>query len=231
MVLGLLFAAVVAALLLLPVQSLVRDALAWTETNRETAWALFMLMYIVCCVCFLPGLPLTLAAGAVFGLGLGTVLVSIGSTIGAFCAFWVGRTFARGWVAHKLEAWPRFHALDRAVEARGFWIVLLTRLSPAFPFFMVNYAFGLTAVRQAPYFFGTWIGMLPATVAYVYAGSLAANVTQALAGKSSLGSTGWLLLGVGLVATVTATLIVTRTARGFLERELAAGERTMPPAG
>jgi uncharacterized membrane protein YdjX (TVP38/TMEM64 family) len=212
----------VAAVLLLPVQEWIRDVLAWTAANRRTAWVAFAAIYVICCVCFVPALPLTLAAGAIFGLGVGTLLVSVASTLGAFCAFWIGRTVARDWVGRKIQGWPRFRALDRAVQARGFWIVLLTRLSPAFPFVLLNYAYGLTSVRPVAYFFASWIGMLPATVAYVYAGSLAADVSQAVAGGSSTGRAGWVLLALGLVATIAVTILVTRTARGFLDRELKA---------
>ncbi|HBX01154.1 MAG TPA: hypothetical protein DEF77_09380, partial [Gammaproteobacteria bacterium] len=81
----------------------------------------------------LPGSLLTLGAGYLFGLGYGFAIVSFASTVGATCAFLVGRFFARQWVASKLSAMPRFSALDRAVGARGALVVLLTRLSPAFP--------------------------------------------------------------------------------------------------
>ncbi len=220
----LLVAAGIAVLLWrLPIADLVRAALDWTAANRESAWIAFIALYIVATVCFVPGLPLTLAAGAIFGVAAGTALVSVGSTLGATAAFFVGRTVARDWVGRRIEAWPRFRAVDRAVASRGFWVVLLMRLSPALPFFLLNYAFGITAVKPREYVFGSWLGMLPATLAYVYAGSVAANLGQALAGKAQLGAAGWVLLGVGLAATVTVTVLVTRLARGYLEREIASG--------
>jgi uncharacterized membrane protein YdjX (TVP38/TMEM64 family) len=216
----LLVAALVAAALTLPLQQWLRAAIEWTAANREVAGAAFVALYIVATVCFVPGLPLTLAAGAIFGVVYGSVLVSIGSTLGATAAFFAGRTVARDWVRQRIAAWPRFVAVDRAVESRGFFVVLLTRLSPLFPFFLLNYAYGVTAAKPRDYVLGSWLGMMPATIAYVYAGSLAANVTQALAGEAQLGSTGWLLLGLGLVATIAVTVLVTRVARGFLEREI-----------
>jgi len=212
----------------LPVASLIRTALDWTAAHREIAWIAFIALYIVATVCFVPGVPLTLAAGAIFGVAAGTALVSVGSTLGATAAFFVGRTVARNWVGHRIEAWPRFRAVDRAVASRGFWIVLLMRLSPALPFFLLNYAFGITAVKPREYVLGSWLGMLPATLAYVYAGSVAANLGQALAGKAQLGAAGWVLLGIGLAATVTVTVLVTRLARGYLEREIAGGASADP---
>jgi uncharacterized membrane protein YdjX (TVP38/TMEM64 family) len=215
--------AVAVALLLwqLPVAAWMRAALDWTAANREVAWLAFIALYVVATVCFLPGLPLTLAAGAIFGVAAGTALVSVGSTVGATAAFFIGRTVARDWVGRRIAAWPRFRAVDRAVASRGFWVVLLMRLSPALPFFLLNYAFGITAVKAREYVLGSWLGMLPATLAYVYAGSIAANLGQALAGKVELGATGWVLLGLGLAATVTVTVLVTRLARGYLDREIA----------
>jgi uncharacterized membrane protein YdjX (TVP38/TMEM64 family) len=218
----LLVAALVAAALTLPLQQWLRAAIEWTAANREVAGAAFVGLYIVATVCFVPGLPLTLAAGAIFGVVYGSVLVSIGSTLGATAAFFGGRTVARDWVRQRIAAWPRFVAVDRAVESRGFFVVLLTRLSPLFPFFLLNYAYGVTAAKPRDYVLGSWLGMMPATIAYVYAGSLAANVSQALAGDAQLGSTGWLLLGLGLAATIAVTVLVTRVARGFLEREIGA---------
>lgn len=204
----------------LPVGELLRAALDWTAANRGTAWIAFIGLYVLGTVCFLPGLPMTLAAGVIFGATTGTALVSVASTLGATAAFFIGRTFARDWVGHKIAAWPTFRAVDRAVALRGFWIVLLTRMSPAFPYFLLNYAYGLTAVKPRDYVLGSWLGMLPVTFAYVYAGSLAANLGQALAGKASIGPTGWVLLGFGLAATLAVTILVTRVARGLLQREV-----------
>lgn len=214
-------AALLLAARMLPLGDLLRSALEWTALHRDVAGAAFVALYVVATICFVPGLPLTLAAGALFGVVAGSVLVSIGSTLGATAAFFVGRTAARDWVRGRIAAWPRFVAVDRAVESRGFLVVLLTRLSPLFPFFLLNYAYGVTAVRPRDYVLGSWLGMMPATVAYVYAGSLAASVSQALTGEAQLGSGGWLLLGLGGVATVAVTWLVTRLARAQLERTLA----------
>ncbi len=216
------FAALAVAAWLLPLREWLAAAVAWTASHRDVAGVAFVGLYVLATVCFLPGLPLTLAAGAIFGVTTGSVLVSLGSTLGATAAFFLGRTIGRDWISRRIAAWPRFRAVDRAVESRGFLIVLLTRLSPAFPFFLLNYAYGVTAVRPREYILGSWLGMMPATVAYVYAGSLAASVTQALSGQAQLGTTGWALLGLGLAATIAVTILVTRVARGFLEREIAA---------
>ena len=107
-----------------------------------------------------------------FGFGCGLLWVTIGANIGANLAFFVGRYFARDAISKQIEGNQRFEAIDRAVESEGWKIVGLTRLSPAFPFNLLNYAFGLTNIRWLEYFLATLIGMLPGTIMYVYIGSL-----------------------------------------------------------
>lgn len=116
-----------------------------------------------------------------------------------------------------------------ATHHEGFTIVFLTRLSPVFPFNLLNYAFGLTAVRLRDYFLASWIGMLPGTILYVYIGSVAKDLTELTSGDIQSGMAGRLLLLVGLAATLILTILITRKAtrilNAHLERELAeAGE-------
>ncbi len=208
-----------AAAWFLPVKPWLGAALTWAASHREPAALVFIALYVLATVCLIPGLILTLAGGAIFGLARGVALVSAGSLLGASAAFFVGRTFAREWTQQRIAAWPRFRALDGALGERGFWIVLLTRLSPLFPFNLLNYAYGVTAVRPRDYIAASWLGMLPATVLYVYAGSAAANLAQALSGRVRTGKSATVLLVVGLAATVAVTALVTRAARRRLEHE------------
>ena len=210
-----------AAAAFLPVKEYLRATLEWMAAHRESSWPAFIALYVLATVCLVPGLILTITAGAMFGLVRGVVLVSAGSVLGASAAFFVGRTLARGWTESRIAAWPRFRALDRALGERGFWIVLLTRLSPFLPFNLLNYAYGVTAVRPRDYIVGSWLGMLPATVLYVYTGSAAASLAQALAGGTRPGRVGTGLWVLGLAATVTVAALATRLARTALERELA----------
>jgi uncharacterized membrane protein YdjX (TVP38/TMEM64 family) len=205
----------------LPVKDWLQIALIWTAGHRTGAALSFIALYIVASVCLLPGLILALAAGALFGLASGTVMASIGSVLGATAAFSLGRTLARNWIRQRIESWPKIRALDRALGARGFWTVLLTRLSPAFPFNLLNYAYGVTSVRPRDFILASWIGMLPATVVYVYAGSAATSLAEALTGNVGMGGARRWLLWVGLAATLLVTVVVTRLARRQLERELA----------
>ena len=207
----------------LPIVEWVTSLLAWVDENRTISWAVFIVVYIVATVFLVPGSLLTLGAGFVFGLPVGFVIVSIGSVAGATCAFLVGRFFVRGWVESKLANMPRFGALDRAVGEKGWLIVLLTRLSPIFPFNLLNYGLGITQVRLSQYVLASWIGMIPGTVLYVYFGSVAQNIADLFSGNLPESSASvWLFYG-GLVATLGFTIVVTRFATRALNSELSAG--------
>ncbi|MBU6430416.1 MAG: VTT domain-containing protein, partial [Cyanobacteria bacterium REEB65] len=109
-----------------------------------------------------------------------------------------------------------------AVAAEGWKIVLLTRLSPVFPFNLLNYAFGITEVSLKDYFFASWIGMLPGTILYVYAGSLAGDLAALGRGRAR-GPLEWTFYAIGLAATVAVTLYITRVARKAIDRTVGAG--------
>ncbi len=215
MVVGMLVAVV-----LLPVAAWLTLGITWVETHPTLAWIAYVATYIVATVLVIPASILTLAAGFVFGLPLGVVLVSIGSVLGASAAFLVGRFFARDWVAKRIASLPRFRALDQATRHEGFVIVFLTRLSPLFPFNLINYGLALTSVRFKDYFLASWIGMLPATILYVYIGSVAKDLTELTSGGVQGGVVGRVLLFVGLAATVLLTIIITRKATRTLAQHL-----------
>jgi uncharacterized membrane protein YdjX (TVP38/TMEM64 family) len=209
-------AALLAALRFFPVQDLLRLSLDWIAGLGPAGVVAFIAIYILSCVFMLPGSVLTLGAGAVFGVVKGSAIVSVASTLGATAAFLVGRYLARDRVARMIEGNGRFRAIDEAVGREGWKIVGLTRLSPAFPFNLLNYAYGITTVSLRDYFFASWIGMLPGTVMYVYLGSLAGSL--ATLGGQGGGRTPaqWALYVVGLLATVAVTVYVTRIARAAL---------------
>ena len=203
-------------------QSYLREILEWIRDRGAAGVAIFMGVYIVATVLFVPGSILTLGAGFVYGVLLGTVWVSIASTIGATAAFIVGRYFARDWVSGKISGNVRFATIDDAVGREGWKIVGLTRLSPIFPFNLLNYAYGLTKVSLRDYFLASWIGMLPGTVMYVYIGSLAGSLAT-VGGERSRSTVDWIIYGVGLVATVAVTVVVTRVARKALGKRMEDG--------
>jgi len=177
-ILVLIVAALVAALFLLPVKDWLIKALEWTQDMGTWGPACVVLFYIIACVLFLPGSVLTLGAGFIFKVIVGTITVSIGSTLGACAAFLIGRTFARKWISKKIAQNKKFDAIDNAVGAQGFKIVFLLRLSPVFPFNLLNYAFGLTKISFSKYALASWIGMLPGTIMYVYLGAGVRSLTD-----------------------------------------------------
>lgn len=208
--------AAIAALLIgfkyLPVNDYLGSFLEYIQSLGVWGPVLLVGAYVVATVLMAPGLILTLGAGFAFGVVTGTIAVSIGSVIGATAAFLIGRYFARDFVEQQTKNFPKFAAVDRAVETSGFKIVMLTRLSPVFPFNVLNYLYGATKVSLRDYVLASWIGMLPGTVMYVYFGTVAKNLTDLLAGEIQGGVGQKALLGVGLLATVVVTVYVTRVA-------------------
>ena len=190
---------------------------AWVDGLGPWGPAAFVAGYVLATVAFVPGSLLTLAGGALFGLARGTILVLLGATVGASAAFLISRHLARGLVERRLGADPRFSAIDRAIGAKGRRIVFLLRLSPAFPFNLLNYALGLTRVRFVDFFVAS-AGMLPGTLLYVYYGKVVGDITRLAAGaRAERGAGYYAVLAVGLLATVLVTTLVTRTARRALD--------------
>ncbi|MCH8017540.1 MAG: TVP38/TMEM64 family protein [Acidobacteria bacterium] len=204
----------------LDVQELFQVALAWISDLGPWGPVFFIVFYILATVLFLPGLIPTMAAGVLFGVIRGTLLVSISSISGATLAFLIGRYLAREWVAAMIRGNQKFEAIDAAVAEEGWKIVGLTRLSPVFPFNLLNYAFGLTQVSLKDYFLASWIGMLPGTVMYVYIGSLAGDLAALGSGERSRTPAEWALYMVGLMATVVLTFYITRIAQKALNQKV-----------
>jgi uncharacterized membrane protein YdjX (TVP38/TMEM64 family) len=190
--------------------------LEWAQGAGLWGAVLFGLAYIPAAVLFVPASVLTLGAGFVFGVAKGTVIVSLGSTAGAAAAFIVARTAGHDWVVGRLARYPAVDAIGRAVESEAFKVVFLTRLSPLFPFNLLNYAFGLSSVRFKTYVLASWIGMLPGTLMYIYLGSAAHSVAALLSGDLRRTPGQQAMFAAGLIATVAVTTIVTRAARRVL---------------
>ena len=207
-----------------PVIEWLTALLQWIEANRETAWGVFIAAYIAATVLMLPGLILTLAAGYLFGLVYGSILVSIASVTGATAAFLIGRAFGREWVRERMGNAGRLAAIDKATESRGFIVMLLLRLSPIFPFNVMNYLMSLTGMKLRDYVLGSWIGMIPGTILYVYIGSIAGDLTALVSGNYEAGAAGQVLLVVGLVATAIVTVLIARFAAKTLNETLADAE-------
>ncbi len=165
------------------------------DEHRFTVIAFYMLIYIIVTALSLPGAAvMTLAGGALFGLMVGTIVVSFASTIGATCAFLASRFFLRDWVQGRFSA--RLHTINEGMRKEGAFYLFSLRLIPVFPFFIINLLMGLTKMRVTTYFWVSQLGMLPATVVYVNAGNELAQI-DSLASILSPGLIGsFVLLGL-----------------------------------
>jgi len=174
---------------------------------------LFVLAYVVASVTLAPAFLLTFAAGAVFGLWRGTVLVYIAASLGSSAVFAIASPLADSRFLRWLRKDPRVAAVRNAVVGEGAWVMFLLRLSPVVPFVFLNYALALSGVRYRD-FMAASVGMLPAIVMYVYYGKVAGDVAKLAAGMAPPRGPGYYaVLVVGLIATIVATTAVTRAAR------------------
>jgi uncharacterized membrane protein YdjX (TVP38/TMEM64 family) len=222
-----------AVILPLPAEAFsLQDAVSGLEAAITAAGPLgpilFIGAYVVATVFLIPASVLTVAAGFLFGPILGSVVVSIAATLGATAAFLVGRYLARPAVAQRAAEDSRFAAVDKAIAAQGAKIVLLLRLSPLLPFSLLNYALSLTSIPLGSYIGASWAGMLPGTIAYVALGGAgkAAAETAAGVGTSPLQL---VLYGVGALATLGATVLISRAASQALKEASAEEEEESEP--
>lgn len=216
--LALTVAGLLAASRLLPVASWTRQLEAWISGLGGTGYLAFYLIYVLAALLFVPGAALTIAAGFLFGLLRGTLMVSAASTTTAALAFLIARYLARDAVEGRARKDRRFAAIDKAIGERGWKIVALLRLSPAVPFSLSNYFYGLTAIRFGPYVLTSWLAMLPGTLLYVYLGA-AGKAAASGHGRTGLENA---YLAVGLAATIAVTVYLTRVARKTLRKAGAA---------
>jgi pyruvate/2-oxoglutarate dehydrogenase complex dihydrolipoamide dehydrogenase (E3) component/uncharacterized membrane protein YdjX (TVP38/TMEM64 family) len=148
-----------------------KDAIdVWRAAHPWTAAVAFLVIYVAVAALSLPGaLPMTLLGGALFGLGLGTVLVSFASSIGATLACLASRFVLRDWVQTRFG--DRLKPINQGIEREGAFYLFALRLVPVFPFFVINLVMGLTSIRIRTFYWVSQVGMLPGTLAYVYAGT------------------------------------------------------------
>ena len=215
----------------LPLNALAGSLEGWVRGLGVWGPLAFAAVYVVAVVALLPASALTIVAGAIFGPIVGTAVVSVGSNVGAGLAFLIARHLARDAVVRRARRYPQFDAIDRAIGEGGWKVVALLRLSPAVPFNLLNYLFGLTPIRFWPCVLTSWAAMLPGTLLYVYLGHAGRSGLEAASGGRTRTPAEWALLGIGLAATVAVTLYVTRLARKALhERSTVASEPVGEPS-
>ncbi|AFY58000.1 hypothetical protein Riv7116_5632 [Rivularia sp. PCC 7116] len=198
------------------------QSLLWVDSLGWLAPVAFIVIYNIATLLFIPGSLLTLKGGCLFGLLWGSIYVLIAATIGATFAFLVGRYISRDWVCKQIGNKPKFKAIDKAVAKNGFKIVFLTRLSPIFPFNLLNYAFGVTQVSLKDYILGS-IGMIPGTVMYVYMGSIIGHIAinnPSIPKSQEAQYIQLLLQGFGFIATIFVTIYVAKVAKKALKESM-----------
>jgi uncharacterized membrane protein YdjX (TVP38/TMEM64 family) len=206
------------------IHEVLQNSVIWVESLGVLGPIAYMVIYNLATLLFIPGSLLTLKGGCLFGVFWGSVYVLIAATIGAIFAFLIGRYLSRDWVSRQMDKHPKFKAIDLAVAKEGWKIVLLTRLSPIFPFNLLNYAFGVTQVSLKDYILGSF-GIFPGTIMYVYIGSLAGNLAMTnIAHQPTTPETQmweWVMQMLGLIATIAVTVYVTKVAQKALAQSVA----------
>jgi uncharacterized membrane protein YdjX (TVP38/TMEM64 family) len=210
-------------------QGLLQTSIIWVESLGVLGPIAYIAIYNLATLLFIPGSLLTLKGGCLFGLFWGSIYVLIAATVGATLAFIIGRYLSRDWVSRQMDKHPKFKAIDLAVAKEGWKIVLLTRLSPIFPFNLLNYAFGMTQVSLKDYILGSF-GIIPGTVMYVYIGSLVGNIAMINTSNQSITPEikvwQWVMRVIGLIATIAVTVYITKVAQKALAQSVAIEEIT-----
>jgi uncharacterized membrane protein YdjX (TVP38/TMEM64 family) len=205
-------------------QQILTNLITWVENLGIWGAIAFIIIYNVATLLFIPGSLLTMKGGCLFGIFWGSIYVLIAAMIGAVLAFIIGRYFSQDWICQQLEKHPKFKAIDQAITKEGWKIVLLTRLSPLFPFNFLNYAFGITNISLRDYILGSF-GILPGTIMYVYIGSLATNLatisTTEQPTSLEIKILQFTIQAVGLIATIIVTIYITKIAQKSLHKNLA----------
>jgi len=177
----------------------------------------FVPLYALWVTLLLPGVWASMLAGALYGPWWGSVVVLVGASLGAEAAFLLGRGWLREWARRRLAAAPKLQAIEQAVSREGLRLVLLTRLSPAFPFSLLNLAYGLSEVSLRDYTIGL-VGIVPGTILFCSLGALAGDVArfgEVLSGQAD--AVTWTLRLVGVAATVATVVLAGRAARRALQ--------------
>lgn len=188
------------------------------EAHGPMGYLAYAAVYTGMEVLAVPAIPLTMTAGAIFGVVPGTALVSVSATAAATMSFLIARYAARDKVQQIAESNPKWAAVDKAIGKDSFRVVTLLRLSPLMPLAVSNYLYGLTSVELVPYIFGSWLGMLPGTAAYVAAGAYGRELLVGTgdAGESLLSGVPTWQIALGVGATIAAVGYIGSIAKAAL---------------
>lgn len=211
---------------------------SWVAAAGPLGPVVFILLYGLAAVFLIPASVLTISAGFLFGPLMGTIVVSIASTFGAAMSFLIARYAARSFVEKRIRENEKFETLDKALAKQGAKgtsscvacfqksmrnlcitaVVFLMRLSPIFPYSLINYSLGLTKVPFLEYILASWLGMLPGTIAYTGLGAAGKAAVSAVDSQNSV--TSMVFYAVGALATLGVTILLSREATKVLADEM-----------
>jgi uncharacterized membrane protein YdjX (TVP38/TMEM64 family) len=169
--------------------------------------ALVSVAYVICTILLVPGVALTLAVAVAYGWWA-LLICFFGGMLAALISFLISRYLARDRVKRFIDKHPTIRAIDTVAHEESFKTILLSRLTPVTPFAVENYAFGVTGVRLGSFLLATAIGIVPGTIQNVWIGVIGRTAAQGGAGVAN-----WILLIIGLAATVVLTVWMTRQAK------------------
>lgn len=221
----LLVAAIIAACFTLPIEQMLKDFLSWVDKDLGRWGPLVLAVaYIPLTILAVPASVLTLGGGYLYGLLVGFVADSVGATLGATAAFLLGRTIGGSYIIAKVKDYPKFRAIEVAIERSGFKIVLLLRLVPLLSFNLLNYLLSVTPVLLWEYVLASWLGMLPITLALVYVGTTLKDLSDVTHGWQEITPSRWAFLIISFVVSVILMVWVTIVAKNALDEALAENE-------
>jgi len=200
----------------LPVKDWIRGFIGWVQQLGPPGVIVFIVVYALATVLFLPGWIFTVSAGHIYGIAGGTLVALAGAITGATLAFLVARYLLRQHIEEFAKKNPRFQAIDAAIGKNGWKIVGLLRLSPLIPFNFSNYFYGITSISLGAYVAVSAVGIIPGTLLYAYLGAI--GQASISGGASQHSKWQYVLLGVGLMATVAVTILVSRIAKNALKK-------------
>lgn len=209
-VLPLTFALIVIAWAFLPMDDWLDQLSRWVDSLGLWGIVVFAIIYIVATTALIPGAPLSIMGGLLF-TWWALPLVWVSAVIGAAIAFVIARYLAKKSAQKVTRSNQSFNAIDRVLVEDGWKIVMLVRLSPLVPFNLQNYFFGTTNIQFWHYICATAVGIIPGSTMYVYLGAAASA-----AGDSVYQ---WLLLGVGLLATIFVAWYISHKAKQQLDKD------------
>lgn len=213
MLFGIVFVAVILGILVWSgAHRSVLELLHWLDGMGPVALLLFIVIMALVVVLVLPGVLFTTGAGFVFGVTQGSLAVILGTALGSVLAFLIGRFLLGERATRWLREHDRLAPFNAELGARGWRLVLLTRLMPLFPFKLTNYLFGLSPITLRGFTAGTLIGIVPWSVHNVYLGALAADLSG-IGLRPERSPVEWALYVAGFVATIVTIVYVSRVAR------------------